>query len=159
MLLALNSLNIETNSSDIVTQQFQVRFWFSGTTTQDHLQGSSTVHGRNINEGLEVLQHCIGLDWADCTSWLKETVRLVSIYNSLMELVIMLNIPVSRSAMFLPTTCWTSENILEMQDSMRWRTTTVGHSQRTTEITMGRVSTAQETTAADSGLMFVLMLS
>ena len=43
---------------------------------------------------------------------------------------------------------------------MRWRITTVGHSQRTTPITIGgRVTTAQVSTAVDSGMVVGLMLS
>ena len=70
------------------------------------------------------------------------------------------NIPVSRSAILLPTTRCPSEDGLEMQDTMGWRRATVGNSQRTTPITIRTGGTAQVSTAVDSGMVvFVVLLA
>ena len=70
------------------------------------------------------------------------------------------NIPVSRSAIFPLTTCWPSEDILEILEPMRWRTVMVSNFRRMTPITMGvPAALAQFTTVADSGSNVVLVLS
>ena len=83
-------------------------FWFSGTTTLDHLPGSLIVHGLNINKGLEVLQHYIGLGWTGCMRCLKETARFASIFQTVVELGTTPSITSSTSAILLPITNWAS---------------------------------------------------
>ena len=131
--------------------------WSYGMTSQDRLHYSSIVLWWTINEDLEVLQHCIGLDWTDCTSWLKEAARYILTCGISMEIVTMHCIPVSRSAILLPTTCWPSEDILEIQDTMRWRWATVHNSQRRTPITMMWWH-APACTPVDSGMVIAVML-
>ena len=69
------------------------------------------------------------------------------------------SIPVSLSAMLLPTTCWPSMDGLGIRDSMRWPGATVNNSQPPTPTTMGTIcTTAHLSSAADSGTAVVFVL-
>ena len=127
-------------------------------TTQGQIQGFSTVHGLNINKGLEVLLCNIGLVWAGCTRWPKESARFVSIYKTPPEHGTSPSIQISLSAILLPTTSWPSEDTLEIPSSMRWHTAAVNHSQRPMPITIATQTTVQTPSEVDSGLAVVLML-